>query len=265
MKKATIFIVSLISASLLGAPLAHADDTVYPVKANSDATVTLEDDKGEGGETTGPGGGEEGGGGGETIIPPGGGEGGEGGVVDPSQKTSLRLSLLTAFDFGSIKMSGNTETYVANLPTPNFVEGGQKERPNFIQVTDNRGNLAGWNVTAKIAQQFTNGATTLDGSFITLDNGWTAPQAEDNKEFAPTVTNGTVTLSTDDAAPIASAAVEKGMGTWNIMYGTLYAPDQPTLGDAKTSVNLTIPGSIKKTEGKYTAKIEWTLSDAPAK
>lgn len=262
MKKATFLATTLIGASLLGAQMAQAEE-VYPVKANSDATVTLTGDDGEGGETTGPGGGTEGGNGGG-ITPPGGGEGGEGGVVDPGQKSSLRLSLLTAFDFGTIKMSGNTETYVANLPIPNFVDGGKQARPNFIQVTDNRGNLAGWNVTAKVAEQFTNGQTTLNGSYITLDNGWAQPSASDNDAFAPTVSAGQVTLSTDGITNIATAAADKGMGTWNIMYGTLFAADQATLGDAADSVHLTIPGSIKKTEGKYTAKVEWTLNDAPA-
>ncbi|WP_086315547.1 hypothetical protein A5821_003034 [Enterococcus sp. 7F3_DIV0205] len=263
MKKVTLLTATLIAATLLGAQSAQAEETVYPVKAQSDATVTLIGDDGEGGNTTGPGGGTEGGNGGE-ITPPGGGEGGEGGVVDPGQNSSLRLSLLTAFDFGTIKMSGNTETYTAKLPTPNFIDGGKQDRPNFIQVTDNRGNLAGWNVTAKIAEQFTNGETTLNGSYITLDNGWTQPQTEDNAVYAPTVTSGSVTLATGADAPIATASADKGMGTWNIMYGTLFAPEKETLGDAANSVHLTIPGNIKKTEGSYTAKIQWTLSDAPA-
>lgn len=262
MKKVTILLASLVSASILGAPLAHAD-TTYPAKAISKSTVIMEEDNGEGGETTGPGGGEDGNHGGETIKPPTGGDDGEDGVVDPGQKTSLRLSLLTAFDFGTIKMSGNTETYAANLPKPTFVTGGKKERPNFVQVTDNRGNLAGWNVTAKISQQFTNGTSVLTGSFITLDNGWTEPQAADNAAFAPTVTTGTVKL-TEESAPIASAAAGKGMGTWNIMYGTLHAPQQGQLGDARKSVNLTIPGSVQKVAGTYTAKVEWTLANTPA-
>lgn len=261
MKKVTILATTLIGASLLGAHVTQAEET-YPAKAQSDATVTLKGDDG-GGDLTGPGGGTDGGTGGE-IEKPDGGDGGEGGVVDPGQNSSLRLSLLTAFDFGTIKMSGNTETYKAKLPTPNYIDGGKQERPNFVQVTDNRGNLAGWNVTAKIAEQFSNGETTLNGSYITLENGWAQPSATDNEAFAPTVSTGKITLSTDGVANIATAPKDKGMGTWNIMYGTLFAPEKETLGDAANSVSLTIPGSIKKTEGKYTAKVEWTLNDAPA-
>lgn len=263
MKKVTLLTASVIAASLLGAQSVHADDTTYPVKAKSDATVILEADDGTDGTITGPGGGTDGGLGGE-ITPPDGGEGGEGGVVDPNQNSSLRLSLLTAFDFGTIKKSGNTESYLAKLPTPNYIDGGVSARPNFVQVTDNRGNLAGWNLTAKIAEQFTNGETTLNGSVITLTNGWSQPLAADNAIYAPTVNTGSVVLGTEASANIATAAKDKGMGTWNILYGTLHDAEKATLGDAANSVKLTIPGNIKKTDGTYTAKVEWTLSDAPA-
>lgn len=269
MKKTTVLALGLISASILGATAAQAaDNTNYPVKAKSDATVILTEDDGSEGENgngggVGPGGGEEGAGGGD-IEKPGGGEGGEGGVVDPGQTSPLRLSLLTAFDFGTIKMSGNTETYYAQMPEPNFVDGGKQERPNFIQVTDNRGNNAGWHLTAKIVQQFTNGSSVLTGSTIGLNNGWTEPANTDMQNFAPTAAQNVV-LSTEADALVANASVDKGMGTWNVLYGTLNAPDQATKGDARKSVTLQIPGSVKKTVGEYKAKIEWTLYNAPSK
>ncbi|WP_207695738.1 hypothetical protein DOK67_0001557 [Enterococcus sp. DIV0212c] len=264
MKKVTLLTATLIAASLLGAQSVQADETVYPVKAKSDATVILEADDGTDGVITGPGGGTDGETGGE-ITHPDGGEGGEGGVVDPGQNSSLRLSLLTAFDFGTIKKSGNTESYLAKLPTPNFVDGGVSARPNFVQVTDNRGNLAGWKLTAKIAEQFTNGETTLNGSEITLTNGWSQPLSADNTTNAPTVNTGSIVLGTGASADIATAPAGKGMGTWNILYGTLHAPEKATLGDAASSVKLTIPGNIQKTDGTYTAKVEWTLSDSPTR
>lgn len=271
MKKTTLLALGLISASVLGTSAAQAADTTsYPVKAKSDATVVMTEDDGSEGENgngggVGPGGGNENGengGNGGDIEKPGGGEDGENGVVNPEQTSPLRLSLLTAFDFGTIKMSGNNETYYAKMPQPNFVEGGPQERPNFAQVTDNRGNNAGWRLTAKIAEQFTNGSSVLNGSTITLNNGWTEPANAEMTSFAPTAAQNVV-LSTDADALVANASADKGMGTWNILYGTLNTTEQDSKGDATKSVSLQIPGSVKKTEGQYTAKIEWTLYNAP--
>ncbi|MGX7150246.1 WxL domain-containing protein [Enterococcus ureasiticus] len=257
MKKTAILALCLISTGILGAKSVQAEEE-FSAKATTDATVTLEADNGgnEGEKPTGPGGGDGGDGGGE-IDPTDPGEG----VVDPEMTTSLRLSLLTAFDFGEIKMSGNTQDYTAKLPKLNFVEGGLKERPNFAQVTDNRGNNAGWTLTAKISDQFNNKTSVLTGSTITLDNGWAQAQSADNAA-KPTVAKPVI-LTSDDDVLIAGAEENTGMGTWNILYGTLLESDKETLGDAATSVHLTIPGSIKKTAGKYTAKIEWTLNNTP--
>lgn len=267
MKKTTLFAIGLISASILGGQVVKA---ATPVTAKSDATVTLQAD--DGSEETesgnGPGGGTSGGesgngGGGEIIKPPAGEEGGEGGVVNPGQTTPMRLSLLTAFDFGTIKISGNTEVYDAQLPTPNFTTGGEQERPNFVQVTDNRGNNAGWSLTAKISKQFTNGTSTLTGSKLSLNNAWAEAQAPDLAAYTPTVSQGVV-LTTDASSLIATAPLNKGMGTWNILYGTLNPAEQATKGDARKSVTLEIPGTVSKTEGAYTAEIDWTLNNTPA-
>ncbi|WP_314066128.1 WxL domain-containing protein [uncultured Vagococcus sp.] len=263
MKKVTLLALGLISTSLLGAQLVQAEEGSVTANANSTVVLTADDGDDEG-ELTGPGGGKDDEGVG-TITPPDGGEGGEGGVVNPGQKNPLRISLVSAFDFGTIKMSGNTETYKAALPTPNFVEGGKQARPNFVQVTDNRGSLEGWNLTAKIAKQFTNGVSTLDASTITLSNAWAEPAATDNAEFAPTVPTSSVVLEHGDAKTIATAATDKGMGTWNILYGTLNQADKSQKGDAANSVELTIPGKVKKTVGAYQAEVLWTLTNTPTK
>lgn len=258
MKKLGIAAIGLISASILGGYSVQAEED-YPARATTDATVVLEADNGgdEGEKPVGPGGGDGGDNGGE-IDPEKPGPG----VVDPGQNTSLRLSLLTAFDFGTIKMSGNTQDYTAKLPTPNFEGVGEKARPNFAQVTDNRGNNAGWALTAKISKQFTNNLSVLNGSTITLENAWAQAQAADNAEFKPNVVKPVV-LTADNASLIANADKDKGMGTWNILYGTLLESDKTTLGDAANSVHLTIPGSVKKEAGLYTAEIEWTLYNTP--
>lgn len=268
MKKISILALGLLASGVFGTSVVHAAD--YPIKATSEATVTLTEDDGSGGEDgngngIGPGGGDENGsngGDGGSIVKPGPGEGGDGGIVNPDQKAPLRLSLLTAFNFGTIKMSGNTETFYAQMPTPQFIDGGKEERPNFIQVTDNRGNNAGWALTAKIVDQFKNGDSVLTGSTIGLNNGWVEPAEKEMASFNPTPAQAVV-LSTDASSLIANAPVDHGMGTWDILYGTLNTTQQETKGDARKSVSLTIPGSVKKIAGDYVAKVEWTLYNAP--
>ena len=258
MKK--IMIGTTVAASLLLISTLSANAAEYPVTAKSSADLFIKaDDSGEGeGPIVDPGGDGE-------IEVPDPGEDGDGGIVNPGQKTPLRISLLTAFNFGEITMSGNTKEYNALLPQVTLKPSGTKaDRPNFVQVTDNRGSNAGWNLTAKISDQFTNGTSTLTGSTITLDNGWATPQEAELAQYAPTVSKPVV-LSEEDSQLIATAAKDNGMGTWNIFYGALDGIGQASNGDAKESVTLEVPGKVKKTEGAYKAKVEWTLADTPSK
>ena len=254
MKKIIIETATLCLLLSLTSGVSQAAEAVYPAVAKSDADLILKaDDKGEEGGVVDPGGEGE-------IDVPEPGEGGDGGIVNPGQKTPLRISLLTAFNFGEIKMSGNTKEYKALLPTVTFKDPlkAPEERPNFVQITDNRGTNAGWRLQAKISNQFTNKTSVLTGSTITLDNGWTQPQANDLLSYAPVVSKPVV-LSEDASKLIVKADEDKGMGTWNILYGSL----DGTKGDAKESVTLEIPGKVKKSEGAYKAKVEWTLTDTP--
>ena len=256
MKKITLSTVALLSLVVMTTGVVSAEE---PISAKSSADLKLiADTEGEdGGTVTDPGGGGE-------IVLPGPGEDGENGIVNPGQKTPLRISLLTAFNFGKIKMSGNTKEYHAELPQVTLATKEKQERPNFVQVTDNRGTNAGWHLTAKISEQFKNEESVLTGSTITLDNGWAIPQATDLKEYMPSVSKPVV-LTEEDSELIANGPVDKGMGTWNVLYGSMDEAEKATKGDARESVTLEIPGKVKKQEGNYKATVEWTLADTPSK
>lgn len=256
MKKITLSSVAILSFLVLGSSSVLAADPIT-ARSSADLTLTADDEGEDGGVVVDPGGEGE-------VELPDPGEDGEGGIVNPGQKIPLRISLLTAFNFGEIKMSGNTKEYFAELPQVTLKDKTKVERPNFVQVTDNRGTNAGWHLTAKIAEQFKNEDSVLTGSTITLDNGWATPQAADLIEFIPEVKKPVV-LTEDDSQLIASAPVDKGMGTWNVLYGTLNEGEQATKGNARESVTLEIPGKVKKQAGSYKAKVEWTLEDTPSK
>ena len=167
------------------------------------------------------------------------GEGGTGPVdpIDPPMKGPLTLDAASNFNFGSIKLGEGDGIYTA-IKEDNSVLG--------IQVTDSRGTGAGWNVDVSMTDFKGQGINILKGATLTIPNGSVNTTSAD-KVKAPVTKE--VKLN---ASPISifTATKDNGMGTWtNLFEGK----------DKKVTLNVPEGNYVDQ----YTAKITWSLQNAP--
>lgn len=176
--------------------------------------------------------------------------------VTPGTGGPLSIGYVSEFDFGTQEISGETKTYNAKLDKVK-VGGEYVEVPNNVQVTDNRGNNAGWSLTVAQNGQLKDGsARNLDGAEIAITKG-TAVTKTGTGVTAPTV-NQTIKLNPNGtASTVMNATANQGMGQWVDKFGA----DNTAAADA---VTLTVPGkSAKYADSDYATTLTWTLSDTP--
>ncbi|MBC1359496.1 WxL domain-containing protein [Listeria booriae] len=150
---------------------------------------------------------------------------------------ALTIDFLSNIDFGTQKVSGQSEKYYAENKNP------------YIQVTDKRGTGAGWTLTAA-ATDFKDGSKTLKGAEMSLTDGKVRTQS-DNQSAAPTTSD--VTLNGSSQA-VLSAEANAGMGTWLDVY--------PGTEGNNENVSLYVPAG--NLAGDYSTAITWTLEDSPS-
>lgn len=240
MKKNSLLIAGILSATILV--------QTVPVYAEDGASTTSKADI-------------------EYIKNTGGGE-----VVDPTDPTSpltpdptdppnegtdgpLSIDYVSNIHFSKREISGNDAIYFANLETMMNQDGETVERPNFIQVTDNRGSNVGWHLVVKQERQLSFGSSQLDGAQLTLENG--LMNGKTAGITAPTVNRSVVINPGTSTTDVVDAKVDQGMGTWV----TLFGQDNE---EAAKSISLSVPGKTKKVEGIYTSELTWILTDTPA-
>ncbi|WP_242278973.1 WxL domain-containing protein, partial [Bacillus cereus group sp. BfR-BA-01313] len=89
-------------------------------------------------------------------------------VDDPNQEGTqgpLSIDFASTLKFGNQKITSQDATYYAE---PQKFEDGS-DRPNYVQVTDNRGTESGWTLQVKQNAQLTSeNKHELDGATITV-------------------------------------------------------------------------------------------------
>lgn len=173
----------------------------------------------------------------------------------PGTGGKLSIDYVSTIKFGiDNQTSGKNTEYFAKLDRFKDEEDKEFERPNFIQVTDNRGTNAGWKLTVKQVNQFTN--TTGDMltgaqlgmknlSMVTADGGIIPAFVKEKIELVP-----------NESSEIVQAGENTGTGTWAALFGK-------NNEEAATSISLFVPGNTKKIAGNYTTSLKWDLTDAP--
>lgn len=166
----------------------------------------------------------------------------------------LRIDYASNFFFGTNEISNQNKTYYA-APEKRIIDGDSKERPNYVQVTDNRGTLKGWNLSVSQGAQLANDTHELNGAEITL-NGFLIASYSDSER--PTAPNAAVTLTTDGASlpPLMTADTGAGAGSF---YLNFVGED----GDPAKGVQLYVPGASVKKVGNYDTTLTWTLANTP--
>lgn len=208
-------------------------------------------------------------------------------IVDPGDEITftkglLRFDVIPRLHFGAQEISDRDQTYQVNAQ--NFMDGTEA-RPNYIQITDNRGSLAGWEVSVRQETPFQNNNTKnsiLKGAVLSFDKQWvnsTMPE-----ETKPTVMKDAIKIEEIGASyPIAKAEYGKGSGTWVVPFGStgevknqektltplLNADSKPVTDPLfnnqpifkNSGIQLFVPGAIQKDPVKYRTVLTWTLSE----
>lgn len=205
-------------------------------------------------------------------------------VVDPGPivqtEGPLRLDFVPRLTFGAQAISTNDQTYFANAQLFN---SETPARANYVQVTDNRGTIAGWELTVKQETQFSNSTTQnkeLKGAVLSLDKQWA--NSTIGQQFQPTIMKDAIEINQIGASyPIATAERGKGNGTWAIQFGSsgendgeatlkpMLNADGSALTDPLTkkplfkneAISLFVPGKTLKDPVKYTTVLTWTIAE----
>ncbi|MDF0479012.1 WxL domain-containing protein [Vagococcus sp. PNs007] len=247
----TIAAIMLFS-TVLGATTSFAKDEKD--QAKSEATVNFVAG-GEEGEVVPPTHPEKPG---NPITPsfPGGGHG-EGGP--------LSIDFAPNFNFGEQKVSAKDEHYSAKLQEAKDENDKDIVVPNYVQVSDVRGSMEGWELTLTQKDNFISDKDhELTGAKITLSNGAVESDMPENTLATNEVT-GAVELTPNVPAKLMVAGEEHGMGTQTLRFGTLGEDStEETQEEQAKSVDLFVPHTaLQYADESYKTTLEWNLVSAP--
>ncbi|WP_374284583.1 WxL domain-containing protein [Lactococcus sp.] len=199
--------------------------------------------------------------------------------VTPGAAGNITVDYGSKLYFGTQSISTEQKVYYAQ---PDMVKDSTntiKAVPNFSQVTDQSGELAGWTLTLTQESDLhlTTGTSTdpgyaLTGAQISFaggtvvgGNGITAGTPSD------VVTSGSLTPGV--ATKLVSAAANEGAGTWLYNFGDLNDYDTNSVDLTNTSdhskvatksaISLTVPAGITEKAAAYTTNLYWSLQAVP--
>lgn len=161
----------------------------------------------------------------EPTVPPGG----------TVNKGVLTLDNIAPLLFSTHKLDGKKQVYTSVVENSN------------IQVSDKRGEEAGWHVQVSQTPFIdkVDNTKVLKGTTLVLPAGVVKAADSDNVSLAPTVSSVEVNA---DLATLMSSAKGTGAGTWLTVFD-------------KNEVKLTVAAGNKK--GEYMSIVTWALMDAP--
>ncbi|GAF13691.1 extracellular protein [Bacillus sp. JCM 19045] len=169
---------------------------------------------------------------------------------NPGTSGPLSIDYASSFQFGEQKITSTDESYYAALQT---YSGSDKQGPNYVQVTDNRGTESGWSLQVVQNDQFkTSSGQELRGAEIRVSNAAINTISESP---IPTTVKPSFTLTPNTVENVVSAHNKEGAGTYVYHFGKG--------GTAAESVELFVPGKSTKYADSYSTTLTWTLSDTP--
>lgn len=172
----------------------------------------------------------------------------------------LSIDFASSFNFGTQSISTTNKTYYASAQ--NYTESAATVTgPNYVQVTDTRGTLVGWNLSVTQDAQFeTSDAIpyVLTGAAVTLGNAnVTSNLAAANPTLVPSTVVASETLTPGvSSSKLVAAQANEGAGTWIYRFGT----DEAT---GASSVSLLVPGSTIQMAKTYATTLTWALNATP--
>lgn len=186
-----------------------------------------------------------------------GGEHGEGGP--------LSIDFAPNFNFGEQKVSAKDEHYSASLQEAKDEAGEIILVPNYVQVTDVRGSMEGWELTVTQQGEFVSDKDhTLTGAKISLSKGAVASDMPEATLPENQVTD-VVELTPEAPVKLMIAGTEKGMGTHTLRFGTLGDnSNEATQEEQAKAVDLLVPHTtLQYADESYKTTLEWNLVSGP--
>lgn len=194
------------------------------------------------------------------------------GKPKPGTSGPLSIDFASSFDFGANEISNNDETYYARSQLIVSPDGNKVEaRPNYVQVTDNRGTSEGWTLSVKQQGQLKADVKTpnkeLTGAYIKLS----APKVRSNSNsVSPTPTKELILNPSESENIVLSALLDEGSGTWTNAWGEPELATETAEDGSEHDVSITkavelfIPGETPKDAAVYKSILTWVLSDLPS-
>ncbi|MFS7260598.1 WxL domain-containing protein [Carnobacterium divergens] len=166
----------------------------------------------------------------------------------------LTIDYISAIKFGKHQIANKDMVYQAELSS--VVKDGQREdTPNHIQITDDRGSLAGWILKVKQDEALRFGQADLKNTILTFKNGVSKSDNTSSLIYTPKV-NETNLTADGESQTIIEAKKNQGMGTWVSRFGV----DNE---EGKKSIELMVPWNVAKVEGSYHTSLIWELGNTP--
>lgn len=184
----------------------------------------------------------------------------------PNEGTSgpLSIDFASSLDFGKNKISNRDVVYYAEPQIISDNNSRTKLVPNYVQVSDLRGNNSGWTLHVKLKNQLRNEIAEhkeLDGAQLTISKGSAMSNQDDNVK-KPIITEAVLVPGV--LSNLMHSTQGSGSGTWIDSFGDL---DKLKIEGREvvknTGVRLSIPGSTPKSPVTYKSKLIWVLSDTP--
>lgn len=178
----------------------------------------------------------------------------------PGTQGPLSIDFASTIKFGEQEISTKKEIYFAE---PQYYHTGENPTSNYVQVTDKRGNQAGWRLTVEQKTDFVNQSSnavnkTIVGAELSFNanDGEILTSGLGNK---PVGRNISLTGAGSTAAVVAATAGQ-GSGLWTTTFGELETIDAKL---KNTGVTLMVPGSAQTDAAKYSTDLEWKLENVP--
>ncbi|MGX6962776.1 WxL domain-containing protein [Vagococcus xieshaowenii] len=208
---------------------------------------------------------------------------------ETGQTGPLTIDFVSTLNFGIQKISNSDETYPA-FASKSTITGSDVKviNPNYVQITDNTGSLAGWTLKVEQTQAFKDEAEhELEGAKINVSNG-AVNSASDTTGIEAKEAFAIEPSTEEKAISVEVMTASEGHGAGQFFYlagnggtavteelgetrGTLVKAD--VLGEDgqvsgqdwfNTAVQLEVPGASVKKSTAYTAELTWTLTNQPA-
>lgn len=163
---------------------------------------------------------------------------------------SFRIDFVPAFSFGRQNISTQDKVYTADALK---IEETNKQRPNFVQISNFDREISSWNLSVRQEKQFqTSEGDLLLGASLRFVN---TELISIHNQVPPADYPREVELIPGETSQLFKVDTGAAAGTWIYRFGNQESKAE--------SVRLTILGDTMPSARNYQTKFIWTISTTP--